>query len=167
MCGWLWNKWCLGNGPRQISGAALLPPVPASEAKSLPLSEYLICFLAWTQKKGQALTLQVSATNGNKVKTDGWSVRRRKPLNLCLLVKTQTGHSSRFVLRAISAGSVSLPGLHAVKCQVPFAPTDFSRADFQPHVQPSLAWKPPPWSSSVPRDKGLQGRYLERKRTLL
>lgn len=71
VCGWLWSKRCLGNDPTQISGAALLPPLPASEAKSLPPSQYLICFLTWTQKKGQAVTLQVSAASGNKLGTVG------------------------------------------------------------------------------------------------
>lgn len=167
VCGWLWNKWCLGNGPTQISGAALLPPMPASEAKSLPLSQYLICFLTWTQKKGQALTLQVSAMSGNKLKTNGGSVKRKKPLNLCVLVQTWTGHGSRFVLSALSTGSVSLPAPHAARCWVPLTPRYFSRPNFQQLVWRSVAWKPPPWSSSVPYDKGLQSRYLERKRTLL
>lgn len=119
------------------------------------------------KKEGQALTLQVSAMSGNKLKTDGGSVRRRKPLNLCLLVEAQTGHGSKFVLCAISTGSVFLPGLHTERCRVPFAPPNFSRTDFQQRVWPPLAWKPPPWNNSVPYDKGLQSRYLERKRTLL
>lgn len=105
--------------------------MPASEAKSLPLSQYLICFLTWTQKKGQALTLQVSAMSGNKLKTNGGSVKRKKPLNLCVLVQTWTGHGSRFVLSALSTGSVSLPAPHAARCWVPLTPRYFSRPNFQ------------------------------------
>lgn len=119
------------------------------------------------KKKGQALTLQVSAMSGNKLKTNGGSVKRKKPLNLCVLVQTWTGHGSRFVLSALSTGSVSLPAPHAARCWVPLTPRYFSRPNFQQLVWRSVAWKPPPWSSSVPYDKGLQSRYLERKRTLL
>lgn len=166
VCGWLRNKWCLGNNPTQISGAALLPPVPGSEAKSLCLSQHLICFLTWTQKKkkGQALTLQVSAMCGNKLKADGGSVRRKNSLSLCVLVKTKTWPDSKLVLFATSTGSPWSPhwevlGVFCSKC--------ISRANSQQLVQPTIAWKPPPRRSDVPYEKGLQSRYLERKISLL
>lgn len=107
MCGWRWRKPCLGHGPAQISGAALLPPLPASEAKSLPLSQHLICFPTWTQKKGQALTLQVSAVSGNKPHQGG---ERKNPLNVSVGVR------ARFVLWSSSTGWVSLPALHTLSC---------------------------------------------------
>lgn len=45
--------------------------------------------------------------------------KEKKPLNLCVLVKPQTGHGPRFVLFAsISTSSVSLPGLQAGRCWV-------------------------------------------------
>lgn len=161
VCGWLWNKWCLGHGPTQISGAALLPPLPASEAKSLPLSQYLICFLTWTRKKGQALTLQVSAMSGNKLH---WGGERKKPLNLCVGVKAR--QDTRCVLCSCSTAWVSLPALHTVRCWEPFAPKFFSTANSQWLVQPSIA-REPPWSSSVCVPRGCKEGFGSRELSCL